>query len=94
MVQVPKTVTGKTDRRSTLTLLKGVDRSIIMQYSGDNDPKEMPTTAVGKDIQSLWANIFKLDTKEVGLQDSFMQLGRDSITAIRLVEAGRKLTTI
>ncbi|KUL87425.1 hypothetical protein ZTR_04651 [Talaromyces verruculosus] len=91
MLQVPKTVTGKTDRRSTLTLLEGVDRSILMQYSDNNDPKEMPTTAVGKDIQSLWAKIFKLDTKEIGLQDSFMQLGGDSITAIRLVEAGRKI---
>uniref|UniRef100_A0A093UUI8 Nonribosomal peptide synthetase 8 n=1 Tax=Talaromyces marneffei PM1 TaxID=1077442 RepID=A0A093UUI8_TALMA len=91
MLQVPKTVTGKTDRRSTLTLLKGVDRSILMQYSNDNAPKEMPTTTTGKDIQSLWAQIFKLDTKDIGLQDSFMQLGGDSITAIRLVEAGRKV---
>jgi non-ribosomal peptide synthetase component F len=29
-----------------------------MQYSGDNALKEMPTTATGKDLQSLWAKIF------------------------------------
>ncbi|EED13574.1 nonribosomal peptide synthase, putative [Talaromyces stipitatus ATCC 10500] len=90
LLQVPKTVTGKTDRRSALALLKAMDLFFIMQYTGDHVPKEMPTTTTGKYIQLLWAKVFNVQTEEIGLQDSFMQLGGDSIMAIRLVEAGRK----
>ncbi|CRG90801.1 Nonribosomal peptide synthetase 8 [Talaromyces islandicus] len=90
MVEVPRTVTGKTDRRSALAQLRDIDKAHLKQYSGKIGPKKMPTSEIGIRIQTLWAQVFKLEIQEIGLDDHFFQLGGDSITAIQLVEIARK----
>ena len=41
-------------------------------------------------LQSLWATALSLDAKKIGVSDSFLRIGGDSVTAMRLVAVARE----
>ena len=73
-----------------------VDRQALMNMSTAPSRKgkaasRSPTSAIGKQLQGIWARVLQRDEKTIGLDDSFFQLGGNSITAMKVVAEARKI---
>ncbi|MGN9763533.1 phosphopantetheine-binding protein, partial [Streptomyces sp. SD31] len=75
---VPLTTNGKLDHRA----LPAPDQAA---YSGGQ--RVAPRTPVEERLAAVWAGV--LDLEEVGVEDSFFEVGGDSIRVVRLVGALR-----
>ncbi|KAJ5373247.1 hypothetical protein N7517_005253 [Penicillium concentricum] len=51
--------------------------------------KRLPSTPVEIQMHKLWAQVLNLNSDQIGMDDSFFQLGGDSIGAMRLVSCAR-----
>ncbi|GAT19399.1 nonribosomal peptide synthase [Aspergillus luchuensis] len=51
--------------------------------------KELPSSLAEQQMQVLWAVVLQISAADIGANDSFFQLGGDSIAAMRLVSAAR-----
>lgn len=89
---IPMTVTSKINRRQLRELGSSMTWSQIRDLQpGELHPKEPPETTMEKRLQQLWASILRLPSSQIGRQDSFLRIGGDSVSAMRLVAAARKL---
>ncbi|KAH8806060.1 hypothetical protein F5884DRAFT_836290 [Xylogone sp. PMI_703] len=86
---MPKTVSGKIDRRTlrSLAFTNTVEPNMLTNghremQNGDLNDKEST-------IKDLWANILGISRDMIGKDDNFFHLGGDSVLAIRLVSAAR-----
>ena len=88
----PSTPTGKLDRRALRDLGAGLSNAQIKEYSLAHlsAEKRQPRNEREKVLQSLWASVLGLSPKVIGIEDSFFQLGGESIAAIRLAAAARR----
>ncbi|KAJ6779810.1 hypothetical protein PWT90_01502 [Aphanocladium album] len=86
--EMPLTVNGKLDRPKVLQMASGLDKSSYVEAFGAVAFAE-PQTTTELQMQSLWANILKIDSSTVGRLDNFFHLGGDSIIAMRLTVAAR-----
>ncbi|KAL7749284.1 hypothetical protein RI367_005436 [Sorochytrium milnesiophthora] len=86
VTRMPLNSSGKTDRRALLRLLAGVDVGRLAVFMGASDVKEPPRTDNERLLHKLWCELFLLSGSEVGRDDSFFQLGGDSIYAIKMVQ--------
>jgi amino acid adenylation domain-containing protein len=75
----------KTLRQKTTVL----DKDNIARYSLVDSKKQAPKTALETQMQQLWASILKIPAESIGRDDNFLQIGGDSISAIRLVSVAR-----
>ncbi|EPS44867.1 hypothetical protein H072_1138 [Dactylellina haptotyla CBS 200.50] len=81
----PSTIAGKTDRKALRALGSQIASMDLMPYSiSAKLDKEMPATELEASLQETWANILCLDKSDVGVNQSFYQLGGDSITVVSL----------
>ncbi|RAK90679.1 acetyl-CoA synthetase-like protein [Aspergillus costaricaensis CBS 115574] len=84
--QIPMSSSGKADRRR----LRELGRQYYMEQSqGDNHVID-PVNEAESFMRGLWADVLGIPADRIGRQDSFLDLGGDSLTAIRLVGAARK----
>ncbi|KAA8575943.1 hypothetical protein EYC84_006108 [Monilinia fructicola] len=92
MSEIPLTPSGKTNRKllreigasysvEELTLKAGIVAST---------PKR-PLTETEEVLQAMWTRILNLDSNNIGVNDSFFQLGGDSIAAMKLAGEARKV---
>ena len=93
MRELPMTATGKTDRKR----LREIGGSFSVQKLAEmrtegRGIKRQPTTEVERQIQRIWAQVLNIDPATIGLDDSFFQLGGDSITAMQVSSAARSLS--
>lgn len=93
---LPSITSGKLDRKRLRTMTAALDAGSLATYSLVQSKKRAPRTSMEARMQSVWAAILKIPVKSIGLDDSFLSLGGDSIRAIQLVtaahEAGFKVT--
>lgn len=86
---IPSLVSGKTDRKK----LKGMGQSMTReQLAGMKRRRrrvEKPETEMEVALQALWAKVLGSDV-EIGLQDSFLALGGDSLRAMKLASVARE----
>lgn len=87
----PQTPGGKTDRKALRELGRGCSRQERLQYSLAVDTKREPTTAQEKKLRSLWSAILNLAESAIGIDDTFFQLGGNSISAMHLASAARRV---
>ncbi|KAL4789174.1 hypothetical protein BDV19DRAFT_395291 [Aspergillus venezuelensis] len=62
----------------------------LHQYLGgstDDYVKTAPRTLMEQQVHALWVEVFGLSKDAVGVYDNFLQLGGDSLTAMRIVAA-------
>nr|POF13486.1 nonribosomal peptide synthetase tes [Quercus suber] len=87
---MPSTTSHKTDRRRLRAAIDDVEDEDFLRYMLANAVKEVPATEMEALMQKLWADVLGLPAEIIGRHDSFLQLGGDSIAAIRLVAAARR----
>ncbi|KFY99001.1 hypothetical protein V500_01494 [Pseudogymnoascus sp. VKM F-4518 (FW-2643)] len=88
--KMPMTVTGKTDRRR----LREIGGSLTLEQLAELNPsrgeRRQPSTAAEGQLQRLWAAVLGIEEGSIGVDDSFLRIGGDSILAMRLVGAARE----
>ncbi|RDA82975.1 hypothetical protein CP532_4463 [Ophiocordyceps camponoti-leonardi (nom. inval.)] len=79
------------DRKLLAAEASALTREQIEQYrpSLSTPKKRTPDSEQQRILQLVFAEVLGLDCEDVGVDDSFFQLGGDSIIAIRLVEQAR-----
>ncbi|KAL7912424.1 hypothetical protein GGI35DRAFT_491025 [Trichoderma velutinum] len=92
MSKLPTTPTGKIDRRK----LRAIGSSFSLQDLADLRttsafPKRKPSLEKEQQIQSLWSQVLHLKLSSIGLDDTFLQLGGDSLGAMKIVSEARKI---
>lgn len=93
LVAMPMTATGKTNRKELRALASSLSREQLDLMRGlptTKQPRRQPVTPLEHHLQSLWARILHMPQEIVGLDDNFIALGGDSITAMQVVGGARK----
>ncbi|KAF7198373.1 Nonribosomal peptide synthetase dtxS1 [Pseudocercospora fuligena] len=85
---VPKTATGKTDRRRLRAMAEEKTLEQLVSYE-DGLPRRAPIGMMERQLQQLWASVLGIETDTIGADDSFLRIGGDSMAAMRLVAAAR-----
>ncbi|KAL7750938.1 hypothetical protein RI367_003518 [Sorochytrium milnesiophthora] len=90
VTRMPLNGSGKTDRRVLLSLMAGADGRRLAAYMGASTVKRAPQTDNERLLHGVWCELFGVAGDQVGRDDSFFQLGGDSILAIRLADRCRR----
>ncbi|KAL7940855.1 hypothetical protein V8C42DRAFT_349180 [Trichoderma barbatum] len=88
--ELPLTATGKLDRRR----LRELGAEFSLQQLVETQAaaaKQQAKTAVECRLQKLWSEILGIDLDIISLDDSFLKMGGDSISAMHLVAEARKV---
>ncbi|KAK1143898.1 Nonribosomal Peptide Synthase (NRPS) [Aspergillus melleus] len=88
--RVPQTMSGKVDHRCLQRTLGDLPEVELRQFRARSEQKRAPTTVAETKIQKLCARALGIALEEIGLDDNFLQLGGDSISAMYLVAAARE----
>jgi amino acid adenylation domain-containing protein len=91
---MPLINSAKIDRNKLRRLTSMVDRKDLEGYSLRSRQKRPPATTMEFRMQKIWANILNIPEESIGRDDSFLRIGGDSISAIRLVSMARELGII
>jgi amino acid adenylation domain-containing protein/non-ribosomal peptide synthase protein (TIGR01720 family) len=83
----PTTATGKTDRRLLRKIGEELTSSQLSRLSGPYSDRKPPSTQLERQLQTIWSSVLGIKANEIGVDDSFLQIGADSITAMKLVAA-------
>ncbi|KAL4894930.1 hypothetical protein BDV59DRAFT_200709 [Aspergillus ambiguus] len=86
---VPKLPSGKADRKTLIRCGAQLSHRQMAEYSGAVVDVRPPTTQMQHTLQKLWVECLKVPSTQISLNDNFMRLGGDSITAMRLASAAR-----
>ncbi|KAK2757943.1 NRPS [Arachnomyces sp. PD_36] len=81
---LPLTKTGKMDRRRLCQAVASLSPTELAKYRIQGGAKSQPSTETEVTIQRIVAQVLNLDIREVGMDDSLMRLGGDSITAMQV----------
>ncbi|KAH7371925.1 hypothetical protein BKA66DRAFT_590359 [Pyrenochaeta sp. MPI-SDFR-AT-0127] len=92
MSSLPLNTSGKLDRRVIHEILKTTATDYIQSVFSDEEEKIIPSSETEYRLQILWAEALGLEADKVGTHDHFFQMGGDSISAMRLVAAGRRVS--
>lgn len=88
--RIPVSATGKTDRRR----LRQTGSSLTLEQLAELQPsrptRRSPSTENERRLQRLWARVLDMDPDGIGVDDSFLRIGGDSIGAMRLVGIARE----
>ncbi|KAK6069832.1 peptide synthetase (AMP-binding enzyme) [Seiridium cupressi] len=88
---IPLTMNGKLDRKKLRDLVRLL-KPEQLSTSGSSisvGRQRQPETLVERQLQKLWGTILGIEAY-IGAEDNFLQIGGDSIAAMRLVSAARE----
>ncbi|KAM3478016.1 hypothetical protein MY5147_002412 [Beauveria neobassiana] len=86
----PLMVSGKLDRRSLRATGEAFNLEELTAMNPCRKEKQSPTTETEKAIQHLWASILNISPSSIGVDDSFLRVGGDSITVMKFVSLARE----
>ncbi|UNI16430.1 NRPS [Purpureocillium takamizusanense] len=94
VVRLPLSTAGKADTRHLNGLIQELPRDDLLQYSisvitGGTQAKEPPENEMEATLQSLWSSVLSIPKEAIGRNGRFLNVGGDSVSAIRLVTAAR-----
>lgn len=88
---MPYITSTKLDRAKLRQETLALSSNSLANYSLlDSEKKQPPETEAEVQMQQLWALVLGVPAETIGRDDSFLQLGGDSISAIRLVSLARR----
>ncbi|QYT00338.1 hypothetical protein H0G86_007424 [Trichoderma simmonsii] len=89
--EMPKNASGKTDRQEIRQISASfTNKQLAEMQTATNGPKQTPRSQKERQIQEIWATTLGIDAKSIGLDDSFVHLGGNSITAMKVSGEARK----
>ncbi|CAI7662043.1 unnamed protein product [Penicillium glandicola] len=92
LVHIPKTVSGKTDRRALRQLITEMTWQQMEIYLKMNCVSQVqPRTEVETILHGLFAKALNRDVESFGIHEQFLRLGGDSINAIALVQRCKRV---
>ena len=90
--QIPLMPSGKLNRRKVTTWLEDMPEDIFRQLSGSSSEGE-DTTASGSEVeqqlQAIWSTVLNIPPEKIGLENNFLFLGGDSISALQVASLCR-----
>lgn len=90
MNELPLTASGKTDRKRLREIGGTFSLQYLLQLHSKSPPKETETEIEHR-LRNLWSQILGIEASSIGLNDNFLQLGGDSLSAMCLVAEARKI---
>ena len=90
MSQLPQTLSGKTDRQRLRLLASQLTDDVLADCQIASGIKRDPQTTHEIILQRMWADVLSLDIRSIGLDDSFLRMGGDSVNAMRLASRTRE----
>ena len=85
VTSMPMTSSAKTDRLKLRQWVADMSTQELAAFADIVTNKRPPSTAMEKKLQVLWAKILAIDSSQISAQDGFINLGGDSIDAMKLV---------
>ena len=82
---------AKVDRKRLLRLAHSIEPLERARFTPGVAVNEPPTTPMEFKLRDLWATILQVDSQRIGKNNNFVQLGGDSIAAIKLVSAAQNV---
>ncbi|KAL5363806.1 hypothetical protein BJX96DRAFT_178400 [Aspergillus floccosus] len=90
LFNMPHTLSGKTDRRQLSRIAMSCTHDQLAAYGAfKQSQKRKPTSSAEEEMQAIWALVLNLPRSDIGVDDSFYQLGGDSIMAMQVVGQAR-----
>ncbi|THC96393.1 hypothetical protein EYZ11_004127 [Aspergillus tanneri] len=87
---LPVTVSGKTDRRRLREMAQQCSRGKLTALTRDDEPIQEPQTETERLLQEWTAEVLNLPSPEVGMNQHFLEMGGDSVSAMKLVGLARQ----
>ncbi|KAJ4389992.1 hypothetical protein N0V93_007465 [Gnomoniopsis smithogilvyi] len=88
--QIPMTTTNKTNRRALRALGSAQTLEKLAEMQPQAKEQRAPSTPMEKRLQALWSLVLDIDAESISAESSFLRIGGESITAMRLVAAARR----
>lgn len=85
---IPATTSGKVDRGKLRQMARSISREELFQ--GHKVDRRAPITVEEAKLHSLIVQVLSWDEETFGMDDNFIQLGGDSISAMRLAALARE----
>lgn len=85
----PVNASGKLDRRQLRDSLHEVSRLELKRLTLSSITREQPQTVNERVMHDLWSVVLGLSADEFGINDNFLNLGGDSIVAMKLAKEAR-----
>jgi non-ribosomal peptide synthase protein (TIGR01720 family) len=90
IMRLPSTPTGKIDHRRLRDLGTSFSaEELANEQAAIRGPKRQPGSDIERVLQLILARVLNIDPLTIGMDDSFFQLGGDSITAMQFSSAAR-----
>ena len=90
---IPRLQSGKLDRKRVARWIEDMDEELYRQLNPASEASAGSTEPVNeteKELQAIWAHVLNLNLDQVGLQQPFLNLGGDSISAMQVMGRSRK----
>ncbi|GFF89307.1 nonribosomal peptide synthetase 12 [Aspergillus lentulus] len=89
VASIPKTDSGKGDRRRLKEVIEQHTWAELIPCGASSFSKAKPSTDVEEKLHATWAHVLGLPGDSIGVNDSFYDLGGDSISAMQVVAQAR-----
>ena len=88
---LPRLVSGKIDRKFLRQAASKITDEEISKFKLDRAAGQRREPSTGREtaLRKMWASVLRLPESDIGVDDNFVSLGGDSITAIKLVAHAR-----
>lgn len=86
---LPTNASAKLDRRATRALLNQLTEKDLRRFRHPNTARTV-STSTEKRLRNIWASVLGRPEEEIGNGDHFLQLGGDSVVAMRMVGIARQ----
>ena len=87
---IPLLKSGKLDRKALLNQVQDISEETYSQWVRAGESDETPATELEGRLRSIWADVLNLRPTQIGLKQSFLGLGGDSISAMMVQSRCKK----
>lgn len=87
---IPLLKSGKLDRKSVFNQVQDMNEQTYSQWVQGEEKVENPATELEVRLRSIWADVLNLRPTQIGLKQSFLSLGGDSISAMMVQSRCKK----
>ncbi|CRG90971.1 hypothetical protein PISL3812_08019 [Talaromyces islandicus] len=86
---LPLLLSGKVNRRAIKLWVEGMDKETSELLRGGTEIAGAPSTELEEQLQAIWSQALDLPSRLIGVDMSFLSLGGDSISAVKVASLSR-----